>query len=122
MQVLERRIVFYDSPTRAAVCEPFPGNPTIGTTYRIRWTNFSETFGFKIEQSTDRIHWVEVARPVGVHYERDGGDQGWTWYHRFTPYNQSGVFNDRAPLVRDPVTFFGDTTSPEAPALVQAWG
>jgi hypothetical protein len=57
-----------------------------------------------------------------MHYERDGGDQGGTWYHKFTPYNSSGIFNETSPLVRDPVTFFGDTTPPDAPAVVQSWG
>lgn len=121
-QGYERKILYYDAPTRSAACEQFPGLPTYGTMYRIRWVHFSETFGFKIEQSEDRINWQEVARPVGFHYERDGGDQGGTWYHRFTPYSQSGVFNDFAPVVRDPITFFGDTVPPTAPSLVQSWG
>jgi hypothetical protein len=90
--------------------------------YRIRWQHFSETYGFKIEQSLDRINWVEVARPVGMHYERDGGDQGGTWFHRFTPYNSSGIYNNFAPLVRDPITLFGDTVPPAAPSSVQSWG
>jgi hypothetical protein len=119
---IERRILYYDAPSRSAACEEFPGLPTAGTTYRIRWTSFSETYGFKIEQSLDRINWYELARPVGMHFEKDGGDQGGTWYHRFTPYNSSGIFNNFAPLVRDPVTFFGDTTPPDPPAVVEAWG
>jgi hypothetical protein len=119
---IERQIVFYDALTRSAACVEFPGLPTAGTMYRIRWTQFSETYGFKIEQSTDRQHWLEVARPVGTHYERDGGDQGGTYYHRFTPYNQSGVFNNISPLVRDPVTLSGDTVPPNPPAFVESWG
>jgi hypothetical protein len=118
----ERKILYYDAVSRSAACEEFPGLPTIGTLYRIRWLHFSETYGFKIEQSLDRVNWYELARPVGMHYERDGGDQGGTWYHKFTPYNSSGIFNETSPLVRDPVTFFGDTTPPDAPAVVQSWG
>jgi hypothetical protein len=118
----ERKILYYDALSRSAACEEFPGLPTTGTLYRIRWTHFSETYGFKIEQSLDRINWYELARPVGMHFERDGGDQGGTWYHRFTPYNSSGIFNNTAPLIRDPVTMFGDTTPPDPPAFVQSWG
>lgn len=118
----ERKILYYDALSRSAACEEFPGLPTAGTLYRIRWLHFSETYGFKIEQSSDRINWYELARPVGMHYEKDGGDQGGTWYHKFTPYNSSGIFNETSPLVRDPVTFFGDTTPPIAPRAVQAWG
>lgn len=119
---IERKILYYDAPSRSAACEQFPGLPTANTMYRIRWTHFSETYGFKIEQSADRLHWMDVARPIGRHYERDGGDQGGTWYHKFTPFNQSGIFNDFAPLVLPPVTLSGDLVPPAAPAYVQAWG
>jgi hypothetical protein len=118
----ERKILYYDALSRSAACEEFTGLPTAGTTYRIRWTSFSETYGFKVEQSDDRINWLELARPVGMHWERDGGDQGGTWYHRFTPYNSSGIYNNFAPLVRGPTTFFGDTTPPDPPSLVESWG
>jgi hypothetical protein len=125
----ERKILYYDALSRSAACEEFTGLPTTGTTYRIRWTSFSETYGFKVEQSDDRINWVELARPVGMHWEKDGGDQGGTWYHKFTPYNSTGVYNNFAPLIRGPITFFGDTTPPDPPSDptghgsgVEAWG
>jgi len=118
----ERKILFYDALSRSAACEEFTGLPTAGTTYRIRWDSFSETYGFKVEQSADRIYWVELARPVGMHWEHDGGDQGGTWYHKFTPYNSTGVYNNFAPLIRGPTTFFGDTIPPDPPAVVEAWG
>lgn len=125
----ERKILYYDAVSRSAACEEFTGLPTSGTMYRIRWLHFSETYGFKIEQSLDRINWYEIARPVGMHFEKDGGDQGGTWYHRFTPFNSSGIFNETSPLIKDPVTFFGDTTPPDPPSDpsgltsgVQSWG
>jgi hypothetical protein len=117
---IERRIFLYDSPVRMAICEAFPGFPTNGTQYQIRWIQFGETYGFKIEISTDRVYFSELARPVGTHYERDGGDQGGAWWYKFTPYNQNGVFNNFAPILKQ-VTLSGDAVPPAPPVLVQAW-
>lgn len=95
-----------------------------GETCLIEWEKFSDFHGFKLEISAtgqQEQSWAEVAKPVGTHYERDGGDQGGTsYYYRFTPYNNSGVENRVARIVKL-VTIGGDLTAPPAPLSVLAF-
>jgi len=112
---LKRRIVIYDSWNYVVFFDmPFPYPLHNGDTYEIRWPKFGEFDGFKIERSTDRLIFTEVARAKGVHYEMDGGDQSGTYAFRMTPFNPSSAENKVAPIIRS-ITLVADTSPPTAP-------
>ena len=98
-----------------------PPGAITGESCLIEWERFSDTAGFKVDLSTDAFAWSEVGRARGFHYEVDGGDQGGTFYYRFTPLNASEVQNKIARLVKGPITISGDLTAPPAPISVMAF-
>ena len=93
-----------------------PGSIT-GENCTIEWDRWAETRGFKLEISQDALAWTLVTKKEGFHQELDGGDQGGSWYYRFTPFNVSGIENNVARLVKG-VAIQGDTVAPPAPISV----
>ena len=117
-----RKVLGYDPNGHFVYLEGGPPNGPITDEYSVLyWEKYSDTYGFKIEISTDGGGiYSEVAKVTGFHYERDGGDQGGTFYYRFTALNASGVENRTARVVKY-VTLAGDSVAPPAPTSVMAF-
>jgi len=119
---IQRNIISYDPNTYFLGLDAGPSVGSVaGQGYRIDWPKFSDTQGFKVESALDANGapgaFVEIAKQTGFHLERDGGDQGGTWWYRFTPYNVNGVENRVARIVKR-VVVSGDLVAPTAPFLV----